>query len=75
MQRSIRTLHRWVSPIFAIGLVVSLILTGLGVPADSPLLLGLGVLVVGAILTLLVTGVLIYLNHYLPRWRRASRAR
>ena len=75
MLRSVRTLHRWLSPVFVIGLVVSLLLSGSGVEEDSLLFVGLGVVVVAAIVTLAVTGVVMFFQYYAPRWRRRTRVR
>lgn len=75
MRRSIRTLHRWLSPVFVIGLIASLIATSAGVAQDSTLFVGLGVVVVGSILTLVVTGTTMYIQYYLPRWRRSPRTK
>ncbi len=75
MLRSVRTLHRWLSPVFVIGLVVSLALSGSGVEEDWLLFVGLGVVVVAAIVTLAVTGVVMFLQYYAPRWRGRTRVR
>lgn len=75
MRRPVRTLHRWLSPVFVIGLLVSLLLSGSGVQEDSPVIVGLGVVVVAAILSLTVTGVVMLIQHYAPRWRRRTRVR
>ena len=75
MRRSVRTLHRWLSPVFVLGLVASLIFTAAGGSEDSALFTGLGVVTIASILTLLVTGLIMYFQYYWPRWRRVSRAR
>ena len=74
MLRSVRTLHRWLSPVFVIGLVVSLLLSVGGVE-DSLLFVGLGVVVVAAIVTLAVTGAVMFIQYYAPRLRRGTRER
>ena len=71
-RRSVRTLHRWLSPVFVIAVVVSLIFTGVGGSQDSPLFAALGVVTVAAILTLLVTGMIMFFQYYWPRWQAAS---
>ena len=71
-RRSVRTLHRWLSPVFVVGLLVSLIFTGVGGSEDSPLFAALGVVVVAAIVTLLVTGMIMFFQYYWPRWRAAA---
>lgn len=75
MGRIVRKLHRWLSPVFLVGLLLSLALTSAGMPQDSPMFLGLGVVVVGSLFTLLVTGSVMFIQHYQVRWRRTSRAR
>lgn len=70
MRRRIRTLHRLMSPVFVLGVLVSLIVSGAGVSEDSPLFVGLGVVVITAIVTLLVTGAVMFVQHYWPRWQR-----
>jgi hypothetical protein len=74
MRRAVRTLHRWLSPVFVLGLLASLLLTAAGVAEDSPLFVGLGVVVVGSILTLLVTGSVLFVQHYWSRRRRPLRS-
>ncbi len=71
-RRAVRTLHRWLSSVFAIGLLASLIFTGVGGSQDSPLFAALGVVVVAAIVTLLVTGLIMFFQYYWPRWQGAS---
>ena len=73
MRRSIRTVHRWLSPVFVLGLLVSLLLSSAGMSEDAPLFIGLGVVVVASILTLLVTGSVMFVQYYAPRWRRSGR--
>lgn len=75
MRRSVRTLHRWLSAVFVLALLLSFVLTGAGTSQDSPLFVGVGVVIVAAIVSLLVTGVVLFLQYYLPRWRGASSRR
>ncbi len=73
MGRRNRTLHRWVSPAFDTAAVASLIATAAGAGEDSPLFLGLGVLLIVSLLVLIVTGTIMFLQHYLrPGPRRKA---
>ena len=75
MRRFIRNLHRWLSPVFVIGLLLSLLLASVGVQEDSPLFIGLGVVVVGSIFTLIATGTVMFIQYYWRRGHRAARTR
>jgi hypothetical protein len=75
VRRSVRTVHRWLSPVFTVGLLVSLIFTGVGGSQSSPIFTGLGVVIVTSIVTLLVTGTIMFFQHSWPRWSGGSRSR
>ncbi len=64
-----RTLHRWVGPPFVVAAVISLLFTGLGGDEGSPLFALLGVVLVACLLALVVTGSIMWVQHYRPRRR------
>jgi transposase len=74
MAKRNRTVHRLVAPAFVAAAFASLVSGAAGASEDSPLFLALGVLLVGSLLVLIVTGSVMFVQHYRPT-RRSSRAR
>ena len=68
--RLTRTVHRLISPAFVVTAVLSLIYTAAGGSEDSPLFVVLGIVLVGSLLTLIVTGTVMYVQHLARRRRR-----
>jgi len=64
-----RTPHRWFGPPFVVAAVLSLLFTGLGGEEGSPVLAVLGVVLISSLLTLIVTGSIMWVQHYRPRHR------
>lgn len=69
MARRNRTVHRLVAPAFVAAAVASLVAGAAGAGEDSPLFLALGVLLVGSLLVLVVTGTVMFVQHYRPARR------
>jgi hypothetical protein len=72
MARRNRTVHRLVAPAFVATAVVLLASEAAGAGDDSPLFVALGVLLLGSLLVLIVTGAVMFVQHYRPA-RRVSR--
>ena len=64
LQRKNRTVHRWSGPPFVIAAILSLVYTAAGGDETSVLFLLLGVILLGSILTLIVTGSVMWIRHY-----------
>ena len=72
MARGTRTVHRLVAPAFVTAAVASLVSGAAGAGEDSPPFVALGVLLVGTLLVLIVTGTVMFVQHYRPARRSAG---
>jgi hypothetical protein len=64
LQKKNRTVHRWSGPPFVIAAILSLVYTAVGGDEKSVLFLLLGVILVASLLTLVVTGSVMWIRHY-----------
>jgi hypothetical protein len=74
VQRTSRTLHRWMGPPFVLSALLSLIFTGAGGNEESFVFLLLGVVLIGSLLVMVLTGSVMWIQHYRPSRRRANAA-
>ena len=72
LNKWIRVIHRWLAIPFLTAIVILIISTiQQGENFVSPP--WLGVLGIGALLSLALTGLYMFLQHYISKWRRAAR--
>jgi len=64
LQKKSRTVHRWSGPPFVIAAVLSLVHTAVGGDETSVLFVLLGVILLASLLTLIVTGSVMWIRHY-----------
>lgn len=69
MNGSIRRIHRWACVAFTLGVITYMIAMGVGTP---PAWLGLFALL--PLIALLLTGLYLFVQPYLVRWRRSVAA-
>ena len=70
-QRRNRTLHRWAGPPFVLAAALSLLFTGAGGDDNSLIFTLLGVVLVGSLLVMIITGSTMWVQHYRSSRRRA----
>jgi hypothetical protein len=70
LRKANRTIHRWSSPPWLLAVIASVIFTAAGGSESSPLFVLLGIIIVGSLLILVVTGSAMWIQHYQTRLRR-----
>ena len=74
LRKANRTIHRWASPAWVLGVIASVIFTAAGGSEGSPLFVLLGIIIVGSLLILIVTGSVMWIQPGTTR-RRPRRKR
>ena len=72
LNKWIRQVHRWLAIPFLTAIVI-LIAGSIQQGEDFVSPVWLGALGIGALLSLALTGVYMFLQHYITKWRRAAR--